>query len=105
MHHAVHQSNFVISPQFPPQTALHHACISGHHEVVRMLLLEGAPAGTTYEDKDEDEDGEIKFRGNALTLAIRNQNRECVRVFLETANDEQGHNLHNSIEIQGGCRV
>ena len=70
-----------------------------------MLLLEGAPAGTMFEEKDEDEDGEIKFRGNALTLAIRNQNRECVRVFLETANDEQGHNLHNSIEIQGGCRV
>ena len=51
--------------------------------MVKILLEAGAPTSKTYE-----ESGEIE--GNALTLAIAMHNRECVRVFLETATDNQG---------------
>ena len=49
--------------------------------MVKLLLEAGAPTGTTCEYDET--------RGNALTLAIAMHNRECVKVFLETANDKQ----------------
>ena len=73
------------------QTALHSACASGHHEVVKILLEAGAPTSKMYE-----ESGEMK--GNALTLAIAMHNRECVKVFLETATDNQGRNSNNTLK-------
>ena len=86
MGHPVHDffHSFFIG-YFYLQTALHSACASGHHEVVKILLEAGAPTSKMYE-----ESGEMK--GNALTLAIAMHNRECVKVFLETATDSQGRN-------------